>query len=237
MPVADGGGDHPDARLTHGLMQAEIGHHRTDHRIAGELAFFLQRQGAQGQDAIARDGGPAGVGENHAVRIAVERDADIGALLFHDFAGEFRVERPYARVDIDAVRVDTELHDLGTQFLEDERGEKIAGTMSAIDDDLHAVEMRITQALLHELNVTSAGVVDTVGLADLVSGHAVRLHVIKDFLFDERFQVVRKLETIRPEDLQAVVFIRIMRSCEHDARTAAHRLGQMRHCRGRHRTD
>ena len=57
--------------------------------------------------------------------------------------------------------------------------------MSAIDDDLHAVEVRIAQALFHEFDVSPAGVIDTIGFANLVSRHAVRLHVIKDFLLDQ----------------------------------------------------
>ena len=57
--------------------------------------------------------------------------------------------------------------------------------MSAIDDNLHAVEVRIAQALFHEFDVSPAGVIDTIGFANLVSRHAVRLHVIKDFLLDQ----------------------------------------------------
>lgn len=109
--------------------------------------------------------------------------------------------------------------------------------MAAIDDDLHAVETGVAQAMLDELDITTAGVVDAVGLADLVTGHAVGLHVVEDFLFHERFQVVREFEAVRAEDLQAIVFVRIMRSGQHDAGAAAHGLGQMRDRRRRHRSD
>ena len=143
MSVADGGGNYADARFTHGLMEAEIGHHRTDHRIARELALFLQRQGAERQDTVAGDGGAAGIREDHPVSIAIERDTNIGTLLFHDLAGKLGIKGAHAGVDVDAVGVDAELHDLSAKLLEDERSEQIAGAMSAIDDDLHTVEVRI----------------------------------------------------------------------------------------------
>ena len=109
--------------------------------------------------------------------------------------------------------------------------------MTAIHDDLHAVEARVTEALLDELDITAARIVDAVSLADLLSGHAVRLHIVKDFLFDERLQVVRELEAIRSEDLQPIVLIRIVRRRQHDAGAASHGLSEMGDRRRRHGAD
>ena len=144
MTIADGGGGHADARLTHRFMEAEIGHHRTDHGITGQLAFFFQGHGAKCQDTISGYGGSSCVGENNAVCIAIERNPDVGTLLFHDLASELGIQRADTGVDIDAIRIDAELHHLGTEFLEDKRSQEIAGAMSAIDDDLHAVEVGVT---------------------------------------------------------------------------------------------
>ena len=107
--------------------------------------------------------------------------------------------------------------------------------MSAIHDDLHAVQVGVTEALLHEFDVASAGVVDAIGFADLVAGHAVRLHVIEDLLFDERLEIVGKLVPIGSEDLETIVLIGVMRSRQHDAGAAAHGLRQVSDRRRRHR--
>ena len=124
-------------------MQAEVRHHGADHRIAAELTLFLQGQGAQRQDTVTGDTGAGRVAEDHAVRVAVERDADVGPLLFHDLAGELRIKGADTGVDIDAVGFDAELHDFGAEFLEDERSQEVARAMTAIHDDLHPVEARV----------------------------------------------------------------------------------------------
>ena len=143
VPIADRRGDHADAGLAHGFMQTEVRHHGADHGVSAELAFLLQGQGAESEDTVAGDASAARVAEDHAVRVAVERDTDVGPLLFHDLAGELRIKGADTGVDVDAVGFDSELHDFGAEFLEDERSQEVARAMTAIHDDLHPVEARV----------------------------------------------------------------------------------------------
>ena len=62
-------------------------------------------QGGEGEDAVAGDRAAGGVGEDHAVGIAIEGDAEVGAVLADQVAGGFRMQRAAAGVDVDAVRV------------------------------------------------------------------------------------------------------------------------------------
>lgn len=124
VAVADGRGDHADAGLAHGFVQAEVRHHGADHRVAAEFALFLQGKRAERQDAVTGHAGPAGVAEDHPVGVTVERDADIGSLLFDDLAGKFGIKGADSGVDVDAVRFDAELNDFGAEFLEDERASR-----------------------------------------------------------------------------------------------------------------
>jgi hypothetical protein len=59
------------------------------------------------------------------------------------------------------------------------------------------------------------------------------IHQLLDLLFD----VVGQLETLRAEQLDAVVLEQIMRRGNHHAEIGAHRLGQHRHRRRRHRPE
>jgi len=72
---------------------------------------------------------------------SIERDTHISTLFFDHPASELGIKGAYACVDVDAVRVDAELHDLGAELFKDERGEQIASAMSAIDDNLHTFEV------------------------------------------------------------------------------------------------
>ncbi len=54
-------------------------------------------------------------------------------------------------------------------------------------------------------------------------------------MLDLLFDVVGKLEALRTEQLDAVIFEQIMRGGNHHAEIGAHRLGQHRHRRRRHR--
>ena len=56
-------------------------------------------------------------------------------------------------------------------------------------------------------------------------------------LLDLLFDVVGKFETLRAEQLDAVVLEQIVRSGDHDAEIGAHRLGQHRDRRRRHRAE
>ncbi len=139
VAVADRGGEDLDAGAAHGFVQAEVAHHGAGHPVAAEFSLLVERQGGEGENAVAGNWRAGGVGENHAVGIAVEGDAEVGAVLADQIAGGLRVKRPAPVVDVDAVRLAAVLDDFRAEFLENERGDEIGRAMAAIDDDFQAV--------------------------------------------------------------------------------------------------
>ena len=64
-------------------LEAEIRHHGRDHAGLGQPAVLLPALGDHGQQLIAVDDVALLVDDHHAVGVAVERDADVGAHLAH----------------------------------------------------------------------------------------------------------------------------------------------------------
>ena len=171
MAVAHRGRKDGDPGRAQGLVQTEVAHHRAGHRRAAQFAFLHQGQRAQGQDPVAGDARPGLVGEDHAVGVPVEGDSEVGALLAHDPTGMLGMQGPATLVDVQAIRFDPELHDLGAEFLENQRSEQVGRAMTAIHDDLHPRQIAGAHALFGVFDVAAPGVVDAGGLADLVRAH------------------------------------------------------------------
>ena len=55
VAVADGGRLHRDAGVAHGVVEAEVAHHRGDDGVLLEAAALVQRQRADGEDRVAVD--------------------------------------------------------------------------------------------------------------------------------------------------------------------------------------
>ena len=86
-----------------------------------EFPLLLQADGAKAEDAVAADHLAVGIGEDDAVGVAIEGDAEVGVVAADEFAGVFRMERAAAAVDVEAVRLDAGGDDFGAEFLENER--------------------------------------------------------------------------------------------------------------------
>lgn len=102
---------------------AHAGHHDG---VGGELPLPLISERQHADDAVAVDLFAVRVAEDDPVRIAVERDSGIGPMLSDKPADVFRIERAAAVVDIEPVRTDRGLDDLGAEFAEDQRRDRIA---------------------------------------------------------------------------------------------------------------
>ncbi|MPN57617.1 hypothetical protein SDC9_205311 [bioreactor metagenome] len=113
------------------------------------------------QEFVAVVDAAVGIGHEQAVGVAVERDAEVGAGQAH-FVGEvFGVGRPHAVVDVEAVGLVADGHDLGAEFVEDMRGNVVGGAVSAIDQDSQALEIEFgREGALAKLDVTTGGVVE-----------------------------------------------------------------------------
>ena len=71
VAVSDVGGDDADPALLHQAVEAEVRHHR--HR--DEIDSEMERE--DGKDLVAVDRVPVAVHGEHAVAVAVERDAEV----------------------------------------------------------------------------------------------------------------------------------------------------------------
>ncbi len=127
---------------------------------------------------------------------------------------------------------------LGAKFPEHRRGDLVGGAVRAIDDDAQPVEPQpARKALLDELDVAAAGVVESLGAAELGrrpragSGPLARCSSILSFEF------VGQLVPVAPEQLDAVVGVRVVRRRDDDADIGAQAARQHRDRRGRQRPD
>ncbi len=72
--------------------------------------------GDQRHQLVAVDDVALLIGDDHPVGIAIERDADVGAHLAHLLAHGLRRGRAAFLVDVEAVRLVADLHDLGAEL-------------------------------------------------------------------------------------------------------------------------
>ncbi len=138
--VADGGAEHADAVAREEILEAHVGHGGGDNRVVSEAAFLLKGKRGEQEDAVAVDDAAFGGGEEDAVGVAVEGDAEVG-VANHDFGGgNFGVEGAAIVVDIAAVGSGVGGVDVGTHGAEDVRGDAGGRAVGAIDEDATAGE-------------------------------------------------------------------------------------------------
>ena len=94
--------------------------------------------------------------------------------------------------------------------------------------------MRRGKRALGELDVAVLRVVDALGAAELGRGELLR-QVALDQLLDLALDLVGELEAVRPEQLDAVVVVRVVRGRDHDAEVGAHGAREHGDRRRRHR--
>ena len=105
VAIAHGHLEHLDPVLGHPEAEAEVGHHGDHHGVLGEVAVGVAVDGADPDDLVAVDQAAGRIDREHAVGVAVEREADVGALLHHGAAEILRVGGAAAGVDVGAVRL------------------------------------------------------------------------------------------------------------------------------------
>ena len=202
----------------------------------GKQAVVAPALGDHGEQLITVDQMAMLVGDQHAVGIAVERDADIGSHLAHLAAERFRRRRPAIVIDVEAVGFDADRHHVGAEFPECVGRNAVCGAVGAVDDDAQAIKRKIArQGALGEFNVAVMHAIDALGAAEIAAGGEPLGEIGRHELFDLVFGLVGQLVAVGPEQLDAVVVERVMRRRNHDPKIGAHRTGQHGDRRGRHR--
>ena len=148
---------HGDAPLLHGPAEAEVGHHRDHHRVAGQLSPLGQVEGEQGQQLVPADHPALGVDGEQAVGVAVEGQPQMGLVLHHGAGQRVGGGGPAAGVDVGAVGLAADGDHLGAQSLVDAGGQRRGGAVGAVDHQPEAVE---GPALDERAQVLDVGVTD-----------------------------------------------------------------------------
>ena len=113
VAVADRGLDDLDPLAVQPQAEAEVRHDRRDDRVVREPAVLAQGEGQHGQDLVAVDDRAVGRHGEAPVGVAVEGDAEVGALLDHGPLERLQVGRPAAVVDVPPVRFGRQSDDRG----------------------------------------------------------------------------------------------------------------------------
>ena len=178
------------------------------------------------------------VDQDDAIGVAVERDADVGAHLAHLLGQRFRRGRAAFLVDVEAVGFDADRDDVGAQFPQRFRHHLVGGAVRAIDHDAQAVERELArQRALGEFDVAVMHAVDAAGAPEAGALRETAVDRLVEQLLDLLFDIVGQFEALRAEQLDAVVLEQIVRGRDHHAEIGAHRLGQHRDRRRRHRAE
>ena len=219
-------------------LEAEIGHHRADDARLGEQAILRPAFRDHGQELVAVDQMTVLVGDDDAIGVAVERDADIRAHLANFSAQRVGRRRAAVVVDVETVRFDTDRDHVGAEFPQRLGRHAIGGAVGAIDDDAQAVEREIARhGALGEFDVTVVHAVDALGAAELGAFRQALGQFGVDHRLDLVFDLVGKLVAVGAEQLDAVIVIGVVRGRDHDAEIGAHRARQHGDGGRRHRAE
>ena len=190
--------------------------------------------GDQRHDLVAVDDGAVLVDDDHAVGVAIERDADIGAHFMHLLRQSRRMRRTAFLVDVEAVRLVVDGDDLGAEFPQRRRRDLVGGAIGAIDDDAQARQRHgARQRALGEFDIAVMHAVDALGAAERIRVGQRDLDILVEQRLDARLDLVGELVAVRAEQLDAVVVIGIVRGRDHHADIGAQRARQ--HGDGRRR--
>ncbi len=235
VPVADRRLDEGQALALHGQLEAQVGHHGRHDGVLAQRARLAHPEGEDGQDLVAVDLVAVAVHRQAAVRVAVVRHAEVGAVLDDRGAQAGEVRGAAGVVDVEAVGVGADGDDLGTGPGERLRGDPGGRAVRAVDDDLEAVQA-VRQHAHQVRDVVVEALVVVLDPAHTGAGRPVprltgAVRAVR--ALDAVLQLVGELVAAAGEELDAVVGHRVVAGGEHHAQVGAERPGQVRHGRGR----
>ncbi len=201
-------------------LEAEIAHDRGHKRVLSEPSLFHHLERADGHDRVTVNDCPLLVAQDDTVRVAVKGDADLGTVRYHGPGDDLGVERSATLVDVHPVRLVIERDDVRAELDKDARTDLVGGAVCRIHHDAQARKVHAARdGRFYELVVTADRIIDPEGLADLRGRRADGIDGAgEDQVLHLLFDLVRKLEPVAAEELDAVVLIGVVRGRDHDAR-------------------
>src|SRR6266851_1298243 len=122
-------------------LEPEIGHHGGDHTAACQAAVAPPLVSDGRHELVAVDQPSVLARQDHAVGIAVQRNADIGVVRDDVLLQQRRMRRAAIAVDVEAVRRHGERDHLGAELPQHGRRRLVGGAIGAIDDDPEAAQI------------------------------------------------------------------------------------------------
>ena len=167
VAVADRRADEVEADALQVALKPQVGHDGGDDAVALQPARFAPGASDHAHELVAIDLPALLVHQDQPVGVAVQRDAEVGAIGEHFALEHRRSGGAAAAVDVDAVGLDADRDDFGAQFPQDLGRHLVGGAMGAIDDDLQPVEPQAArEGVLDELDIAAAGVIQAAGAAE-----------------------------------------------------------------------
>ena len=168
VAVADGGARQRKADRAEESFEAEIRHDSRNDAGLRQPRIVLPALCNDGHQLVAVDHATALVDDQHAVGVAVERDADIGAHLPHFLDKCIGSGRADIAIDVEAVGLDADGEDFRAELPQSFGRNLVGGAVGAIDDDAQAFKGHVPwQRALGKLDVARAHVVDAPGAAEI----------------------------------------------------------------------
>src|SRR5262249_37360394 len=156
--------------------------------------------------------------EQHAVSVAIMRDAHMRGVLL-DFATEiFRMHAAAVPIDVRTVGLIAINDDLGPEFTQDTRRRFVSGAVSTIDHEAQTFQGEILrERTLGVFDIAAQGILNTDSLSDFLrSGTDGLDFATENEVLDLQFDLVIELVTIGAEKLNPVIVVRIVRRRDND---------------------
>ena len=187
-----------DAATVEKPLQTEIGHHGGNDAATGEPAAIGPIARDQRKDLVAVHDLAVLVGHQHPVRVAVQRDAEMRTMFQHLGAEIIRDGRAAALVDVEAVGLYADLHDIGAKLPQHRWRHPIGRAVGAIDHDLKAIQPQAAwKTSLSSLDIAAASVLQPVGAAEFPRSGETIAHIRGHQSLDANLHFVRQLKAVR----------------------------------------
>ncbi len=219
-------------------LEPQVGHDGGHYAAARQAAGLGPGVGDDGHDLVAVDDLAALVADHQPVGVAVERDADVGAILAHRLGHGLGMGGAALVVDVGPVGRHPDRDHLGAQLVERGGGHLVGGPVGAIDHHPQSVQGQAArEAGLDDLDIAGLGVVDALHAAEAGRRSQALLQALVHQGLDLSLAGVGQLIAVGAEQLDPVVGEIVVRGGDHHPKVGSHGAGHHRHRRRRQRAE
>ena len=184
-------------------------------------------EGGEGDQLVAVHHGACAVHREHAVAVAVEREAHVVAAGRHGLYELLDMGRAAALVDVAAVGLGGHRLHIRAQAAEDLRRHAVGGPMGAVEQHAQPRQVERLEARLELAQVVSARAVELAHPAGRRRETLARKHRALHLALHR----VGQLEAVGAEELDAVVLVRVVRGRHHAGEVEAEAADEQRRAR------